>query len=103
MPSKLETPAIPQGCEASRGRGSSFISSGRGGLPPSPTETLSSGEVWKDVQLPTQLSENSANTNKQSNTTAERIVEATGWIINEEGIVELIAEESSDTHQGSCP
>ncbi len=102
LPSKLETLSIPQGCEASRGRGSSFISSGRGGLPSSPTETLSSGEVWKDVQLPTQLSKNSANTTKQSNTTTERIVEATSWIINEEGIVELVAEESSDTHQGSC-
>ena len=102
LPSGLETLSIPQGCEASRGRGSSFISSGRGGLPPSPTETLSSGEVWKDVQLPTQLSKNSANTTKQSNSTAERIVEATSWIINEEGIVELVAEESSDTHQGSC-
>ncbi len=102
LPSGLETLSIPQGCEASRGRGSSFISTGRGGLPPSPTETLSSGEVWKDVQLPTQLSKNSANTLKQSNTTAERIVEATSWIINEEGIVELVAEESSDTHQGSC-
>ena len=103
LPSGLETLSIPQGCEASRGRGSSFISSGRGGLPPSPTETLSSGEVWKDVQLPTQLTKNSANTLKQSNTTTERIVEATSWIINEEGIVELVAEESSDTHQGSCP
>ena len=101
LPSKLETLSIPQGCEASRGRGSSFISTGRGGLPPSPTETLSSHQVWRDVQLPTQLTKNSANTVKQ-NTTAERIVEASSWIINEEGIVELVAEESSNTHQGSC-
>ncbi|MDJ0747657.1 MAG: S-layer family protein [Xenococcaceae cyanobacterium MO_167.B27] len=101
LPSGLETLSIPQGCEASRGRGSSFISTGRGGLPPSPTETLSSHQVWRDVQLPTQLTKNSANTVKQ-NTTAERIVEASSWIINEEGIVELVAEESSNTHQGSC-
>ncbi len=90
LPSKVETPQILQGCETSRGGGSSFISTGRGGLPPSPTETLSSREVWKDVQLPTQLIKNSANTVKYSNTTPERIVEATGWIINEEGIVEQI-------------
>ena len=102
LPSKLETPQILQGCEASRGGGSSFISTGRGGLPPSPTETLSSRQVWKDVQLPTQLTKNSANTVKHSNTNNERIVEATGWIINEEGILELVAEKSSDTHQGSC-
>ncbi len=87
-------------CE--QGVGSKFISTGRGGLPPSPTETLSSRQVWKDVQLPTQLTKNSANTLKHSNTTPERIVEATGWIINEKGIVELVAEESSGTYQGSC-
>ena len=88
-------------CE--RGRSSKFISTGRGGLPPNPTETLSSHQVWKDVQLPTQLTKNSANTVNHSNTTTERIVEATSWIINEQGIVELVAEESSATHQGSCP
>ncbi|MDJ0678844.1 MAG: filamentous hemagglutinin N-terminal domain-containing protein [Xenococcaceae cyanobacterium MO_167.B52] len=87
-------------CE--RGIDSKFINTGRGGLPPSPTETLSSREVWKDVQLPTQLIKNSANTVKQSNTNPERIVEATSWIINEEGIVELVAEESSDTRPRSC-
>ena len=59
LPSKPETPQISQGCETSRGGGSSFINTGRGGLPPSPTETLSSREVWKDVQLPTQLTKNS--------------------------------------------
>ena len=36
-------------CE--QGVGSKFISTGRGGLPPSPTETLSSREVWKDAIL----------------------------------------------------
>ncbi|MDJ0597192.1 MAG: hypothetical protein QNJ72_45770 [Pleurocapsa sp. MO_226.B13] len=58
--------------------------------------------MWKDVQLPTQLTNNSANTVKQSNITAERIVEASSWIINEQGIVELVADESSNTRQGSC-
>ncbi|MDJ0597194.1 MAG: hypothetical protein QNJ72_45780 [Pleurocapsa sp. MO_226.B13] len=56
--------------------------------------------------MPTQLTKNSANTVKHSNTTAERIVPATGWIIDEEGMVKLVAEESSDshpdTHQGIC-
>ena len=102
LPSKPETPQILQGCEVSGGGGSSFINTGRGGLPPSPTETLSSRQVWKDVQLPTQLTKNSANTVKHSNTNNERIVEATGWIINEEGILELVAEKSSDTRQESC-
>ncbi|MBD2499990.1 filamentous hemagglutinin N-terminal domain-containing protein [Anabaena azotica] len=81
---KISTACTP----GSRQSQSSFIATGRGGLPPNPYEPLDSNEVWRDVQLPRQLAENSVST------TPERIVEAQGWIINKQGNVELIAYPS---------
>lgn len=90
LPSNLVDPSqqIANTCTPGRRQSqSSFIATGRGGLPPNPYEPLDSGEVWRDVQLPRQLAENSV-------TNPERIVEAQGWIIDKNGDVQLIAYPS---------
>jgi len=97
--------------------GSSFTVTGRGGLPLSPDDFLSSDVVWSDTRL---RSIGSAENPKVSNTTpqvrteakkSDRIVilPATGWVFNGKGEVTLIAQSPSDTPQGlgstsaSCP
>ncbi len=71
-----ETPGVPpqpaRGCQTSGQRASRFVITGRGGLPPSPSDRASSsGEDNFDA--------------------AQELVEAQGWIINAKGEVELVA------------
>lgn len=74
-----EIPGVPpqpaRGCQTSGPRASRFAIAGRGGLPPSPSDRVSSsGEDNFDA--------------------AEPLVEAQGWIINAKGEVELIANSA---------
>lgn len=99
LPSNLVDPSeqISTTCNpGSQQSQSSLVATGRGGLPPSPYESLDNSEVWRDVQLPRQLANNSATI------TSERIVEAQGWIVNKNGDVELIAQVPTATSQGRC-
>ncbi|MBD0304385.1 MAG: S-layer family protein, partial [Tolypothrix sp. T3-bin4] len=97
--------------------GSSFLITGRGGLPPSPDDFLTSDVLWSDTRL---TSIGSGENPKVSNTTpkvqtqakkSDRIVirPATGWVFNGKGEVTLIAQSPSDIPQGlestsaSCP
>ncbi|MFB2975386.1 filamentous hemagglutinin N-terminal domain-containing protein [Microseira sp. BLCC-F43] len=93
---------IQVGCAAQQGN--SFTLTGRGGLPENPTTTLSAPTVWRDLQdfasgnLSNQGNRSSAAIPASSSLPAsssisprDRIVEATGWIINPSGQVELVA------------
>jgi len=78
---------------------------GRGGLPPSPDQPLTSDVVWSDTRLPT-------TTRHQHKTHAAKpkpqpieIVPATGWVFNGKGEVTLISSMSNTTSSTptSCP
>lgn len=79
------------GCAAVQGN--SFTVIGRGGLPEDPTATIRGQIVWQDLQDLTTESTNTDPQNTQSNQSLQpvQIVEATGWIVNEQGQVELVA------------
>jgi len=96
--------------------GNSFTVTGRGGLPPSPDEPLTSDVVWSDTRLPNIGSGG----NLRSSTTTPQvppqtsdgvaIVPATGWVFNKDkGEVTLIARSPSatsnrlDSTPVSCP
>jgi large exoprotein involved in heme utilization and adhesion len=87
LPGEPRNPQPLEGCQAGAGEsGSRFISTGRGGLPSSPTEPLGSSEIWEDVQPPSQQAQISP---------PERIVEAEGWMVNDRGEVVLVAQSSA--------
>jgi large exoprotein involved in heme utilization and adhesion len=71
-----------------------FIVTGRGGLPPNPSEPLNSDTVWSDLRTFTKLaltrssSEEAAN---PTNSAPTQIVEAQGWMINDKGSLVLTA------------
>ncbi|MEG3850050.1 filamentous hemagglutinin N-terminal domain-containing protein [Microcoleus sp. herbarium19] len=71
-----ETPGVPpqpaRGCQTSGQRASRFVITGRGGLPPTPSERVTGG-------------------NEDNFDAAQELVEAQGWIINAKGEVELVA------------
>lgn len=81
---------IAQGCSASRGN--SFVVTGRGGLPADPNETLLGSTVWRDLRpraggnssVPIPISKTAS--------VGTPMVEASGWIKNSNGEVELVVK-----------
>ncbi len=97
LPSNLvdASQQIAQGCTPRRGKNaSSFIATGRGGLPQSPNEPLRGRAVitgW--VDLPAQATAIADKSSIASMTkSTDRIVEAQGWIVDGNGNIMLVAQ-----------
>jgi large exoprotein involved in heme utilization and adhesion len=87
---------IASGCGTPQIARSEFIVTGRGGLPPTPGETLSSDTVWTDLRPATTTTGNrSTEPLATQPTDTKPLVEAQGWIINERGKVILTAQNVS--------
>ncbi|WP_414581731.1 hypothetical protein [Scytonema sp. PCC 10023] len=83
-----------------RGVGSTFVITGRGGVPSSPNQAISSDNVRVDLVQPVASTgnSNSASTKKPSTSaTVKQIVPAQGWIFNEKGEVVLTAYDPTRT------
>ncbi|MBP5977474.1 S-layer family protein, partial [Brasilonema sp. CT11] len=102
----------------SRQSQSSFVSTGRGGLPMSPTEPLqdtSTLSAWVRLRpkaansAKTTISPQPTAVSNSTKVAATPIVEATGWIVDRNGNVELVAQapgvttHSSWQTPASCP
>ncbi|NEU76685.1 filamentous hemagglutinin N-terminal domain-containing protein [Hassallia byssoidea VB512170] len=87
--------------------GSKFTVTGRGGLPPSPDDFLSSDVVWSDTRLlATTAQQHQPKTpaaKPSSKPKAIAIVPATGWVFNDKGEVTLISSVSNPTNFVSAP
>ncbi|HIK51387.1 MAG TPA: S-layer family protein, partial [Oscillatoriales cyanobacterium M59_W2019_021] len=71
---------------------SEFIATGRGGVPANPNRPLATHRTWSDVR---DLSEFRGETVEGVSVPVETpkpLVEATGWIVREDGVVELVAD-----------
>ncbi len=92
---------VAQGCRASQG--SSFVVSGRGGLPPTPQQALGDDPRWRDWRTPVVSRQPNAprkgtlpaSANPAS--TKSALVEATGWAIAPDGKVILTASAPNVT------
>ncbi len=107
----VNLPAVPvdtqvaQGCTAGGAQAqSSFIITGRGGLPPNPGEALSTDAVQVDlITLNSEVAQRSTTavfTNPTS-PTPPPIVEATGWVIDANGDIILTANAPTVTPHNS--
>jgi filamentous hemagglutinin family protein len=90
-------------------QGSELIVTGQGGLPPDPTQPLTSDRPWQDWRFLDDLSPESNSTSAPTSSELlspppKPLVEATGWRINDLGQVELIAEVSNSvrSHLPDC-
>jgi len=84
------------GCRATVGN--SFTITGRGGLPEDPTSALRGTMAWSDLEDYTAVGvgENLPREEKRySSGGFATLVQATGWLINDDGEVELITGDSS--------
>ena len=94
---------IAQGCSGGGGtvaRGASkFVATGRGGLPPTPTEALRSDSVLADLGTSVESQENSPSATSPTPTNSQPtlFVEAQGWEIGTQGEVVLIAQAANVT------
>ncbi|MEQ8756631.1 MAG: filamentous hemagglutinin N-terminal domain-containing protein [Coleofasciculus sp. G1-WW12-02] len=112
LPQLQSVDPIEPRCQVGQRRGSNeFIISGRGGLPPNPINNGSYNQGWVDFRDPISSTENRVNSggnNPQTATKSTQIIEAQGWIIKENGEVELVATAPNPTLYSSwqtpiCP
>ncbi|KYC40675.1 hypothetical protein WA1_23820 [Scytonema hofmannii PCC 7110] len=96
----VELPTIPvntevaQGCYSPNYAQSSFIITGRGGLPPNPKDVLTSDAVeldWVTLNPNIDNFKSPSVSTNPTNPTPEPIVEATGWVFNAKGEVVFTA------------
>ncbi|MEI6332211.1 MAG: filamentous hemagglutinin N-terminal domain-containing protein [Pseudanabaena sp. ELA645] len=95
---------VAEKCLADR-QDSSFVITGRGGVPASPFDTISAVNIPDHLgSISNQTANNTANaitprlansSDRLPNQIPDRIVEAQGWIINTQGQISLIAEAAA--------
>jgi large exoprotein involved in heme utilization and adhesion len=89
---------IAQTC-SSQARNNSFVVVGRGGLPPTPGEALNSAPGWIDWRVSGRGGAGEAGEAGEVSSTLNTqtpLVEATGWITQPDGTVQLVAETSTE-------
>ena len=99
---------IDTSCAAfAQGESSKFTVTGRGGLPPSPNEPLSTDVVWTDTRTEAITTQQQAKKEPadlpQSKPEAIKIVPATGWVFDGKGHVTLISHASNANGMGTPP
>ena len=90
-------PKIAQNCRSGQSISeSSFVDTGRGGLPADHSEALSKTAVWEDLRFPPSLSSTpTTRTDDTSYPTSPltfNIIEAQGWTVNANGNVVLTVQ-----------
>lgn len=104
LPENLSDPSdrIARGCLANEGN--QFIVTGRGGLPNNPIQPFTGRAVWRDVR-PVRGGEAAEISEKSSDSPAidsqSALIEATRWVVNERGQVELVAIAQNRTFDNS--
>ncbi|MEM6752336.1 MAG: hypothetical protein AAF630_05115, partial [Cyanobacteria bacterium P01_C01_bin.38] len=97
----VEKDGIKAGCAASNGN--NFIVSGKGGLPQNPGNLFNGETTLTDLFDLVATKESSTNiSNENSNINVKnKIVEATGWVVDNEGNVIFVAQMPEDKSQDS--
>ena len=80
---------IAQGCSSNQDN--SFVATGRGGIPQTPNERVDINPTWSDIRDLSAFSELNDNSQITSISKKPKIVEATGFIRNLKGEIELVA------------
>jgi filamentous hemagglutinin family protein len=87
----------------------SFIFSGRGGLPATPSDPAQSSAVWQDLRpTPSQSAQEKdgdrqpSNPSPQSTLPSAPIVEAQGWVLGPHGSVRLVANSANPISSHPC-
>ncbi|WP_414528997.1 filamentous hemagglutinin N-terminal domain-containing protein [Nodularia chucula] len=105
LPANVTDPSqqIATGCTGNQG--SSFVATGRGGIPQNPNQQVWSDvydglrlRTWSDVRDLSTYQQNSSVT-AQTPSSSEVLIQATSWRMNPEGKIELVANHPSTQTQ----
>jgi large exoprotein involved in heme utilization and adhesion len=102
LPTNFSIPSLARGCETRGSETSSFVNTGRGGVPTNPTAPLIADTLWQDLEL---LGETGKEAREQSTTSNNQridnptspIVEAQGWVVLSNGAIVLTAQAPNVT------
>jgi filamentous hemagglutinin family protein len=98
LPENLTDPSQQIASACSINQGSSFVTTGRGGIPQNPSQEVRSDRTWSDIRdLSAYLSKQQVQA--QVSQSPQTLVQATSWHRNAQGKVELIADKSSNQIQ----
>jgi filamentous hemagglutinin family protein len=70
---------------------SEFVATGRSGVPANPNSPLTSSRSWSDVRDLSEFRGETVESATVPREAPEQLVEATGWVVHEDGTVELVA------------
>ncbi|NEQ48386.1 MAG: filamentous hemagglutinin N-terminal domain-containing protein [Leptolyngbya sp. SIOISBB] len=103
LPILSPSPQIQRGCSAAAVGTSSFTVTGRGGLPPSPTDILSRDRILTDLGPDTEASDFPTDTaiNEPTSALPDPIIEAQGAIKDADGQVTFLAQPYPVPHHPS--
>ncbi|WP_427157695.1 filamentous hemagglutinin N-terminal domain-containing protein [Aliinostoc sp. HNIBRCY26] len=98
LPENVTDPSqqIATGCADASS--SSFIATGRGGIPENPTQGVRSDRTWSDIRSISAFY-NTPQIQAQTSQSPQLLVQATSWHRNTQGKIELVAEISSTQTQ----
>ena len=98
LPDNFVNPKLLVATGCGTNQGNQFTQVGRGGLPTDPTQPLVGQTLWMDLRpLPRHIARRRKNPSNASlpnpgNSRRSRIIEANRWIVNKDGVVELVAD-----------
>lgn len=95
LPSDTGTPTISQRCNPGQGV-SSFVATGRGGVPLGPEDAIAPHALWEELYTPND--QNIASEERPvftMPTAAESFTEAQGWEVNTEGNIVFVTDQVS--------
>lgn len=104
LPSTFSVPPLAQGCFATS-RQSRFVNAGRGGVPSNPADALVGDTLWQELDEREIRDEESTTStqplpgNGEKVEAQEEFVEAQGWMMREDGAIELVAPPNSTLYE----
>ena len=100
LPANVNDPSQKVSTGCSGDNGSSFVATGRGGIPQNPNQEVRSDRTWSDVRDISAFHK-TGNVTAQIPTTPQVLIRATSWHRNAQGKIELVADNSPNQVQPS--
>ncbi|MEQ8468018.1 two-partner secretion domain-containing protein [Coleofasciculus sp. E1-EBD-02] len=101
LPTDTAAPQLDQTCSPTGSGNNEFTVTGRDGLPPSPTDILTPEQPLADLGTPINSTTTQPTPTPTPPASPKSIVEAQGWIIDEQGNITLVANVPTANSQGA--
>ena len=94
LPENVTDPSQQIASSCSTNQGSSFVATGRGGIPQNPNQQVMSARTWSDIRDLYAYRKAKEEVTAQIPQSSETLIQATSWHRNSQGKIELIADKT---------